>query len=438
MAHIAVFGLGYVGAVTTAALADDGHHITGIDANPVKVEMVNAGRSPVIETGLSELMASGVAAGRIRATGDVAEGLRSADISMVCVGTPSSPNGDLDLQQVVRVCDDIGANIRAARPGHVVALRSTMLPGSTHDVVVPALERASGLRAGRDFGVCVNPEFLREGTSIRDFRDPPFTLLGTDDDIARGPMVGLYEHLDADLLVAPVRVAEMVKYTCNAFHALKVAFANEIGEICKEHQIDSHQVMDIFRHDTKLNISPAYLTPGFAFGGSCLPKDLRALTYKARRADVHAPLLESVLPSNRRQIDRAFDLVQRTARKRIGVLGFSFKAGTDDLRESPLVDLIERLIGKGYEVQVYDRNVSLANLQGANRAYIEQEIPHIASLMSDTVDEIVASSDVIVIGNGSPEFADVLDKVDDDQIVIDLVRIVDDRPSHAGYEGIAW
>jgi GDP-mannose 6-dehydrogenase len=438
MAHIAVLGLGYVGAVTTAALADFGHQVTGIDTNPLKVEMVNAGRSPIIEAGLSELMASGVAAGRIRAVGDVAEGVRSTDISMVCVGTPSTPNGDLDLRQVERVCEEIGTHLASARPGHVVAIRSTMLPGSTHDTVVPALERASGLKAGRDFGVCVNPEFLREGSSIQDFRNPPFTLLGLDDDLPRGPMSELYAPLQSDLLVAPVRVAEMVKYTCNAFHAVKVAFANEIGDFCKQHDIDSHRVMDIFRRDTKLNISPAYLKPGFAFGGSCLPKDLRALTYKARRADVHAPLLESILPSNRHQVDRAFDLVQQTGCKRIGILGFSFKAGTDDLRESPLIDLIERLIGKGYEVQVYDRNVSLANLQGANRAYINQEIPHIATLMCERVDEILAGSDVIVIGNGSPEFAAALEGVDEDQIVIDLVRIAPDPPTHPGYEGMGW
>ena len=439
MVRITVFGLGYVGAVTTAALAGEGHHVTGVDANPTKVAMINEGRSPIVETGLTELIADGLAAGRIHATTDASEGLLDAAVSMVCVGTPSRPNGSLDLRQVERVCHDIGANLGRAAERHVVAVRSTMLPGSTYGTVVPALEESSAKVAGSDFGVCVNPEFLREGSSIKDFRDPPFTLLGIDDDLSTGPMRAIYGHLDADTLVVPVRVAEMVKYTCNAFHAVKVAFANEIGAICKEEQIDSHAVMDVFLRDTRLNISPAYLRPGFAFGGSCLPKDLRALTYQARRHDVTVPLLDAVLRSNVNQIDRAFERVQATGHKRIGVLGFSFKAGTDDLRESPLVELIERLIGKGYDVRLFDRNVSLANLQGANREYIEREIPHVASLMCDTIDEVLDHSDVIVIGNASDEFADALDRVHDDQAVIDLVRITDPaRTAVAGYDGINW
>jgi GDP-mannose 6-dehydrogenase len=437
MARITVFGLGYVGAVTTAALAGDGHEVVGVDANRVKVDMLNGGESPVIEAGLSDLVAGGVEAGRIHATTDPVDGMRGAEVSMVCVGTPSRPNGSLDLRQVERVCHDIGGNLDAAADGHVVALRSTMLPGSTHGTAIPALERASSARVGRDFGVCVNPEFLREGTSIKDFRNPPFTLLGTDDDLSTGPMRAIYNYVNAETLVIPVRVAEMVKYTCNAFHAVKVAFANEIGSICKEEEIDSHAVMDVFMRDTRLNISAAYLRPGFAFGGSCLPKDLRALTYQARRRDVSVPLLDAVLPSNTQQINRAFLRVQATGHKRIGVLGFSFKAGTDDLRESPLVELVERLIGKGYEVRLFDRNVSLANLHGANREYINREIPHIASLMCDSIDEVVKHSDVIVIGNASPGFADALDAVHD-QIVIDLVRITDPAHTVAGYDGINW
>ena len=357
---------------------------------------------------------------------------------MVCVGTPSRSNGSLDLRQVERVCHDIGGNLGAAAEGHVVAVRSTMLPGSTYETVVPALEQASTARAGRDFGVCVNPEFLREGSSMSDFRTPPFTLLGVDDDLSAPRLTAVYDHVDADTLVVPIPVAEMVKYTCNAFHAVKVAFANEIGAICKEDDIDSHAVMDVFLRDTRLNISGAYLRPGFAFGGSCLPKDLRALTYNARRQDVSVPLLDAVLPSNRNQIDRAFDRIQRTGHKRVGVLGFSFKAGTDDLRESPVVELVERLIGKGYDMRLFDRNVSLANLHGANREYITNEIPHISSLMCESIDDVLSGSDVIVIGNASAEFADALDGVRDDQVVLDLVRVVEPDGAVPGYDGINW
>ena len=438
MTRIAVFGLGYVGAVSAAALAADGHEVVGVDTNPAKVETINAGRSPVVEEGLAALIEQGVRSGRLRATTDAADGLAGAALSLVCVGTPSRPNGSLDLSQVEKVCREIGHCLASVSDRHVVVVRSTMLPGSTPMVVVPALEDASGRRAGSGFGVCVNPEFLREGTSLHDFRHPPFTLVGADDEQTAQAVGGLYAGLDAELVVAPVRVAEMVKYASNAYHALKVTFANEIGAICKQQGVDSHAVMDIFRRDRKLNISAAYLRPGFAFGGSCLPKDVRALTYQARRLDVEVPLLDAVLPSNGRHVERALRLVHDTGRKRVGVLGFSFKAGTDDLRESPLVELIERLIGKGYDVRVYDRNVSLANLQGANRAYIQQEIPHIASLLCDTVAEVLAASEVVVIGNGDPEFAGVPEAVAAHQVVIDLVRVGPDLPAHPGYQGIGW
>jgi GDP-mannose 6-dehydrogenase len=437
MTRVAVFGLGYVGAVTAAALAASGHDVTGVDTNRLKVDMIAAGRSPVVEHGLGELIASGVAAGRLRATTDHAAAVASTDVTMICVGTPSRPNGSLDLRQVERVCLEIAEGL-TGRTGHVVVVRSTMLPGSTHELVVPTLEKASGGRAGQDFGVCVNPEFLREGSSIRDFHEPPFTLVGSDDPGAADLVGRLYANVDAERIVVGVRVAEMVKYASNSYHAVKVAFANEIGAICKEQGVDSHAVMDIFCRDTKLNVSTAYLRPGFAFGGSCLPKDLRALVYHARHLDVSTPLLESVIPSNDQQIDRAFRLVQSAARRRVGVLGFSFKAGTDDLRESPVVELIERLIGKGYDVRVYDRNVSLGNLHGANRAYIEQEIPHVASLMCDAIEEVVTDSEVIVIGNGAVEFAGVAELASDDQVIVDLARLGSDLPDHPGYEGIAW
>ena len=438
MADLAVFGLGYVGAVTTAALADLGHNVVGVDTNPTKVAMVSAGRSPVVESGLDDLLAAGVAAGRIRAVADAIPAVAASDISMVCVGTPSRANGSLDLAQVERVCLMIGSALAGSDRYHVVAIRSTMLPGSIGDVVIPALEEASGKSAGVDFGVCVNPEFLREGTSLRDFRDPPFTLIGGDDERAVTAIADLYDQIDADLVVTPIRVAEMVKYASNAFHALKVTFANEIGTVCKALGIDSHDVMDIFLRDRTLNISEAYLRPGFAYGGSCLPKDLRALTYQARRLDADVPLLDAIIPSNTAHVERALRMIQDQDRKRIGFLGFSFKAGTDDLRESPIVELIERLIGKGCDVMVYDRNVSLANLEGANRAHIEREIPHIASLMADSVADVMAFAEVVVIGNASEEFRDVPDDLGDDQVVIDLIRISHQVPATRGYQGICW
>jgi GDP-mannose 6-dehydrogenase len=437
--RIGIFGLGYVGAVSAAGFASSGHDVIGVDLNLRKVEMINEGRSPVIEAGLGHLITDAVVRNRIRATTNSEEAVFESSISIICVGTPSNGNGSLDLTQIEKVCQEIGVALAGKAEPHVVVVRSTMLPGSTEKLVIPTLEQASGKRAGVDFSVCFNPEFLREGSSIKDFFEPPFTLIGGTDQVAIAATSNLYSGLHAPPVVVPIKVAEMIKYACNAFHALKVTFANEIGNICSEQGIDSHQVMEILCRDTKLNISPAYLRPGFAFGGSCLPKDLRALVYQARRLDVEAPVLEAIMPSNGRQIEKALRMVQRTKRKRIGVLGFSFKAGTDDLRESPMVELIERLIGKGFQVRVYDRNVSLANLQGANRAYIEKEIPHIASLMAETLDEVLASSEVIVIGNGDEEFTRVLDEASPSHVVIDLVRIGDERQSSSsGYQGICW
>jgi len=439
MATISIFGLGYVGAVSAAALADNGHKVIGVDVNPTKVDMINAGRSPIIEAGLPELMQKGVEAGRICATTDGRTAVFDSDLSIICVGTPSHSNGSLNLSYVQRVCQQIGAALADKPAYHVIIARSTMLPGSTEELVIPILEETSGKQAGPDFCVCFNPEFLREGSSIKDFYDPPFTVIGSDDERAAAAARELYAMLEAPLLTVPIKVAEMVKYTCNAFHGLKVTFANEIGNICKQQNIDSHQVMDIFCQDTKLNISPYYLKPGFAFGGSCLPKDLRALLYHARQLDQEPPVLQAILRSNRQQIDKAYQLIRRTRHKRVGVLGFSFKAGTDDLRESPMVELVERLIGKGYQLRVYDRNVSLANLQGANRAYIEKEIPHIASLMCDSIEDVLADCDVVVVGNGAPEFRQALDQIRPEQTVIDLIRIGGETGQLNGqYNGICW
>jgi GDP-mannose 6-dehydrogenase len=437
--RIGVFGLGYVGSVSAGCLAALGHEVIGVDVNPTKVEMINAGQSPVIEAELDALIAQGVETGRLRAETSAWEAVATSDVSLICVGTPSESNGNLDLTSVERVCQQVGQALTKAEGYHVVVVRSTMLPGSTEERVVPILESASGRQAGRDFGISYNPEFLREGTAVHDFHHPPFSLVGQYDSRGAGMVADLYTQVEAPLLIVPLRAAEMVKYANNAFHALKVVFANEIGNICKEQGIDSHQVMDIFCMDGKLNLSSYYLKPGFAFGGSCLPKDLRALLYLGHRRDLRLPVLEAILPSNALQIRRGFELIQRTGSRKVGVLGFSFKAGTDDLRESPLVELIEMLIGKGYQVKVYDRNVSLARLHGANRAYIEQEIPHIATLMCDSVEEVVSESEVIVIGNSAPEFHQALQHVGRDQVIVDLVRILaDDDQLDARYEGICW
>jgi GDP-mannose 6-dehydrogenase len=436
---ISVFGLGYVGSVSVGCLAALGHEVIGVDVNPMKVDMINAGQSPVIEAGLGDLIAEGVKASRLGAITEASEAVIASDISLICVGTPSNENGDLNLTYVERVCQQIGQALARKDGYHAVVVRSTMLPGSTEERVIPILERSSGRQAGQNFGVSFNPEFLREGTAVHDFHHPPFTLIGQYDGRGAEIAADLYAGVDAPLLIVPLKVAEMVKYANNAFHALKVTFANEIGNICKRQGVDSHQVMDIFCMDEKLNLSSYYLKPGFAFGGSCLPKDLRALLYHGHHLDLKLPVLEAILPSNELQVKRGFELIRQTGSKRVGVLGFSFKAGTDDLRESPLVELIETLVGKGYQVKVYDKNVSLARLHGANRAYIEREIPHIATLMCGSLEEVLAESEVIVIGNKAPEFRQVLQQVREDQVVIDLVRIVEDiNQLNARYEGICW
>lgn len=442
MTRIAVFGLGYVGVVTAAVLADHGHEVVGVDTNVTKVGMIAEGRSPIVEPGLDDLVHRGVVSGRLRTTLDAEQAVLASDLSLICVGTPSTPNGSLDLTAVQKVCHQIGATLAGRDDPYVVVLRSTVLPGTTRSLVIPTLEQASGREAGLDFHVCVNPEFLREGSAIRDFHTPPFTLVGAGGGAAGATAAavvsGLYDRLESPSVVASIEVAETIKYACNAWHALKVTFANEIGSICKPQGIDSHDVMDILCSDTRLNLSSAYLTPGFAFGGSCLPKDVRALVQHARGLDVEAPLLGAILDSNQRHADRAFELVRAAGGRRIGVLGLSFKAGTDDLRESPTVALVERLIGKGYEVRIFDRNVSLARLQGANRAYIEQEIPHIGALLVAEPDDLLDTSDVLVVGNAAAEFREVIARAGPDCRIVDLVRVagVDDLGER--YAGICW
>jgi GDP-mannose 6-dehydrogenase len=435
--RISVFGLGYVGAVSAGCLATDGHEVVGVDPNATKVDLINRGVTPIIEKDIGEMIAAAVQRGRLRATTSVREAVSASDISLICVGTPSQLNGNLDLSYVRRVCEEIGAALRDKPGYHVVVARSTMLPGSMRSIVIPTLEQASGKMAGVDFGVCNNPEFLREGTAVYDYYHPPKTVIGETDTRAGQLMVELYAKMDAPVVRTDVETAEMVKYADNNWHALKVAFANEIGNICKAVGIDGHKVMDIFCRDTKLNLSPYYMKPGFAFGGSCLPKDVRALTFKARSLDVDTPVLNAILPSNQRQIDRAIRMVMSKGQRKIGVLGFAFKAGTDDLRESPMVEVVEVLIGKGYDLRLFDKNVSMAALTGANRDYILNHIPHISRLMVESIDEVMTFADVLVIGNGATEFRQAVKERRPAQQVVDFVR-VSDQTSTDGYDGICW
>jgi GDP-mannose 6-dehydrogenase len=436
--RVSVYGLGYVGTVSAACLAREGHQVIGVDTEPRKVELVNSGRSPIIEKDIGPLVREQVAKRRLHATLDAGEAVRGSDLALICVGTPSRPNGDIELNYVRRVCEQIGRALRAHQGAPAVVMRSTMLPGSMREVVIPALEAASGKRAGADFGVCLNPEFLREGSAVHDYANPPKTVIGELNRASGDLLAELYAHLKAPLVRTDIETAEMVKYADNAWHALKVGFANEIGALAKALQVDSHRVMDIFCQDTKLNLSPYYLRPGFAFGGSCLPKDLRALLYRAKTLDVELPILASVLPSNALQVERALRAVVEAGNPKVGVLGFSFKAGTDDLRESPVVELAERLIGKGYDLRVYDDNVNLARLHGANRDYILHRIPHISRLMVGSVDEVLAHAGTLVIGNASPEFRDVPKLLRGGQSIVDLVRVTNASSVAGVYEGICW
>jgi GDP-mannose 6-dehydrogenase len=435
---ISVLGLGYVGAVSAGCLARDGHEVIGVDPERTKVDLINAGKSPIIEKDIGQIVAEQVAAGRLRATTEVGDAVRHTDLALVCVGTPSQPNGGIDLRYVRRVCEQIGRTLATHHGAPVIVMRSTMLPGTMREVVVPTLEKFSGKRAGEEFGVCINPEFLREGTAVHDYYHPPKTVIGEVNRASGDLLAAVYAKMPGPLIRTDIETAEMVKYADNAWHALKVGYANEVGNLCKALGVDAHRVMDIFCQDHKLNLSPYYLKPGFAFGGSCLPKDVRALLYKAKTLDPNLPILSSVLPSNQLQIERGVQAVVDKGNRRVGILGFSFKAGTDDLRESPMVELTERLIGKGYDLRVYDRNVHLASIHGANRDYILNRIPHISRLMVPTIGEVLAHAQTIVIGNASPEFAGVPRAVSDGQTVIDFVRVCDSRTILGVYEGICW
>lgn len=436
---ISVFGLGYVGSVTAACFAHVEHQVIGVDVSAQKVEALGTGRSPIIEARVSELLSDGHKQGRLRATSDAAVAVRESDISFICVGTPSLRSGKLDLGYVERVAREIGAALNQKKSQHVIVLRSTVLPGTTESLVIPAIEQASGLLAGADFSVCYNPEFMREGSAVADFLQPPYTILGAQNPKHLALLHELYKTVSGPVFETSIPVAEMVKYVSNAFHAVKVSFANEVGTLCQHLGLDTNAVTRIYTSDTKLNISSAYLSPGFAFGGSCLPKDLRALSYRAKELDLALPLLDSVLRSNAMHVDRAVDAVLRTGKKKIAFLGLSFKAGTDDLRESPQVQVIKRLLGEGCQVKIWDRDVLLGRLAGSNRQYIEEVIPHIGSLLSPEFEEVVQSGAVVII-------ATKIDKdrlvrcVTPDQIIIDLVNLDPaNRPSGAAsYQGICW
>jgi GDP-mannose 6-dehydrogenase len=435
---ISVFGLGYVGTVSAGCLAHDGHKVIGVDPVQTKVDLINAGKSPIIEVDIDTIIATAVKSGNLHATCDQDRAIHDTDLSFVCVGTPSQINGNLDLTFIRRVCELIGDALKSKRGRHTVVIRSTILPGTMRQLVIPVLEEHSGKKAGADFGVCNNPEFLREGSAVNDFNSPPKTVIGELDPESGALLASLYAKLDAPLIRTEIEIAEMIKYVDNCWHALKIGFANEIGNICKSFSIDAHAVMKIFCQDRKLNISPAYLTPGFAFGGSCLPKDLRALTYKARMSDLELPIMTSILPSNELQVAKGLRLIMAGGHKRIGVLGFSFKEGTDDLRESPMIEIIERLIGKGHDVRIFDKNVNLAKLVGANRDFILNHVPHISRLMAPSVGEVLEHAQTVVIGNKDPDFIGVPERLREGQRLVDFVRIGNQRSGDGEYDGICW
>ena len=436
---IGIFGLGYVGCVTAACLASDGNKVVGIDVNPLKVEMINTGKSPIIESGLQALISAGRISGNLKADLDHAAVVRESDISLICVGTPSNDNGSLNLDFVKNVCQQIGSALSDKKNYHVVVIRSTVLPGTVDEKLIPILEQASGKKAGLDFGVCMNPEFLREGSAIKDYYHPSLVMIGEIDKRSGDTLQPIYDPVKAPLIRSNIPTAEMVKYSCNAFHALKVVFGNEIGTIAKANGVDGQEVMDIICQDKRLNISTTYLRPGFAFGGSCLPKDLRAILYRAKELDVEVPMLGSLLQSNKQHVQAAIKMVEKTRKHKIGVLGLSFKTGTDDVRESPTIMLIETLIGRGFQVHIYDDKIQLARLFGANKSFLEKEIPHITTLMCTSIEELIKQSEVLVVANGTAEYGQVPGMMTENQILIDLVGIAKHAEnSEIRYKGICW
>ena len=436
---IGVFGMGYVGCVTAACLARDGHDIIGVDINPLKIDLLRSGKSPIMEPGLDEMIEKVVSDGKLNVCLNANEAILDSDVSLICVGTPSNHNGSLKLDFVENVCREIGRALAHKRDYHVVVIRSTVLPGTVVGKLIPLLEEYSGKQAGGDFGVCMNPEFLREGTAIKDYYNPGMVIIGEIDKRSGEMVKGLYNFADSKITRASLGTAEMVKYVSNAYHALKVVFANEIGNLCKAQGLDGQEVMEIFMQDHELNISSTYLTPGFAFGGSCLPKDVRAIAYRSKELDIESPIINAILPSNRNHIENAIRLIEQTGCKKIGILGLSFKPNTDDLRESPTVFLVETLLGRGYQIKIFDEKLQLTKLVGANKVFLEKEIPHISSLLSSSMEEILSHSEVIVTTTGAKAYDRVVDLVDKKQKIIDLVgRIKPDASEMRDYEGVCW
>jgi len=437
---ISIFGLGYVGTVTAACLAHQGNRVTGVDLNPGKVDALRSGNSPIVEPGIADLIAGCRQASTLHATTDSEKAVLETDVSFLCVGTPSLRNGKLDLGHIEPVCRGIGEALRKKDSFHLVVLRSTVLPGTADTLVVPTLEKASGKRMGKAFGVCVNPEFMREGSAMADFMEPAITVIGAADSAHSQVLRRVYASVPGRIFETSFRSAEMVKYVCNAWHAVKISFANEVGTLAKELDVDAETVIAIFAADTKLNISPSYLKPGFAFGGSCLPKDVRALNYRAKELDLDLPFLQSILPSNEQHLERAVDLVLETGKKKVAMLGLSFKAATDDLRESPQVQLVKRLLGEGRQVRIWDDNVALGRLIGSNRQYIEEVIPHIGSLLSTSLAEVLRDAEVVVIGTHGLDREELRRCLRPDHAVVDLVNLESSsRPKPSGdYQGICW
>lgn len=437
--RISIFGLGYVGCVTAACLARDGHDVIGVDVNPQKVNLLRQGVSPIVEPGLDELIQSAVRTGKLQITCEGKTAVDNTDVSLICVGTPSNGNGSPRLEYVSTVAREIGEALATKPSYHTVVVRSTVLPGTVLEKFLPLLEEASGKTAGVEFGLCMNPEFLRESSAIRDYDNPSFVVIGEYDRRSGDAVEQMYKTVSAPVFRTSIPSAEILKFACNAFHATKVVFANEIGTLCKEHGIDGQEVMQIFTQDHQLNISPTYLRPGFAFGGSCLPKDVRALVHRSKERDVETPLLSALLASNQQHIQRSVAMVEQTGRKRVAVLGLSFKSGTDDVRESPTVALVETLVGKGYQIQIFDEHVRVEELMGANKSFLEREIPHIFSLMCSSLETAIANADVVLIANGSKQFRQVPELLRDDQILIDLVGVARCTEVKRGkYEGICW
>lgn len=437
--RVSVFGLGYVGTVTGACLAERGHQVVGVDINADKVRMVNEGISPIVEKRIDEIIKDVASSGRLRATSDPHEAVLESDVALICVGTPSAANGDLETRIVFEVARQIGSALVKKNDYFVVAVRSTVLPGTVEDGIVPILEQESAKSARSDFGVCMNPEFLREGSAVDDFYNPPKTVIGELDPRSGEVVAALHGGLDAPLIRTDVKVAELVKYADNAFHAVKIAFANEIGSIAKSLGVDGSEVMQIFKKDTKLNISQKYLSPGFAFGGSCLGKDLRALQYRSKQLDLETPLISSIIPSNNSHLDRCINLIKSKESKRIGFLGLSFKGGTDDLRESPSVEVVEHLLGKGYRVSIFDGYINVSRLTGRNRQVLFEDFPHLVALLKESIEEVIQNSEVIVIGNNSVDYKKAIASAPSHTVLIDLVGLVEDQTVEAGeYEGICW